>query len=328
VEGRYDQPEDQIIIDPNDPFKDQTPLSAGIVAGKGELAAIVVQPAPTLVGGQLKITPFTNSDGSAFNDTIQVTQGATIDVTHNGVFHQFPVASVTSIFIETGGGNDVVILELSKGTASVTKPSTISGGAGNDNLRGGSGLDQVLGGAGSDSLLGGGGNDLLSGGDGNDYLIGGSPNLLTADGTDQLFGGAGAGDYADYGFRSNGLSLRLDGVANDGATDENDLIGADVEYLLGGRGNDLLVGNAGANLLAGGGGNDTMKGGGGNDQLVASYTKDTKIDSVFGNSGYDYLFIEDKVRDDYNGSLSTDFFRTDINTTTGGPLDVLVPDQT
>jgi hypothetical protein len=70
-----------------------------------------------------------------------------------------------------------------------------------------------------------------------------------------------------------------------------------------------------------------MKGGGGNDQMVASYTKDTAVDNVFGNSGYDYLFLEDKVRDNYNGSLSTDFFRVEANPLTGLPLDVLVPDQ-
>ena len=65
-----------------------------------------------------------------------------------------------------------------------------------------------------------------------------------------------------------------------------------------------------------------------NDQITANYTKDTKVDNVFGNSGFDYLFLEDKVQDNYNGSLGTDFFRLEPNPNTGTPLDVLVPDQT
>ena len=142
-----------------------------------------------------------------------------------------------------------------------------------------------------------------------------------------LQGGTGSGDYADYTFCSNDLKLTLDAVANDGAPGENDLIGADVEYLLGGRGNDLLVGNAGANLIAGGGGADTLKGGGGNDQLMANYTKDSKIDNVFGNGGFDTYFIEDRVRDNYSITPSVVFVRAEVDPNTGLPLDVVVPDQ-
>jgi Ca2+-binding RTX toxin-like protein len=325
VESRYDQFEDFIIIDPSDPFPPDAPIARSTSA----MAAIVAaQPPPVIVGGQLKINGATTSTGAAVNDVVQVTQNAsTIDVTQNGVFSSFAVGSITSVYVDVGGGNDIVILELGNGGSSLTRPASIAGGSGNDTLRGGSGADLISGAAGNDSISGGGGNDILSGGSGNDILIGGSPNLLTVDGKDTFQGGDGAGDYADYGFRTNAVTLRLDGVANDGSGGENDSIGNDVEYLLGGRGNDLIVGNASANFLAGGAGADTLKGGGGNDQLVASYTKDSKIDQVFGNTGYDYLFLEDKVRDDYNGSLATDFFRLEASATTGLPLDVLVADQ-
>jgi len=57
-------------------------------------------------------------------------------------------------------------------------------------------------------------------------------------------------------------------------------------------------------------------------------TKDTKIDNVFGNAGFDSLFMEDRVQDNYNGTLGADFFRLESNPNTGQPLDVLVPDQT
>jgi len=334
VEGRYDQPEDQIIIDPNDPLPDDEeppviPAAPGL-ASAADTASITpsATPQPVIVSGQLRINGHTTSTGGAINDIVQVTQNATtINVTLNGVASSFPVGSVTSVLVDLGGGNDICILEISKGTSSLTRPSTIIGGSGNDTLRGGSGKDLIAGGTGNDSLTGGANDDILSGGAGNDILVGGSPNIFTSDGRDRFEGGDGAGDYADYGFRSNALVLRLDGIANDGAPGENDSILNDVEYVLGGRGADLIVGNAGANLLAGGGGADTLKGGGGNDQLVASYTKDTAVDNVFGNAGYDYLFLEDKVRDNYNGALSTDFFRVEANPLTGLPLDVLVPDQ-
>ena len=329
VEGRYDQPEDSTVVDPNDPFgsgEDPTPAASEFVGPLRDpqlfLATAVV------VGGQLKISGAVTGTGAAVNDVVQVTQNvSTIDVTQNGVLTSFPVGSVTSLLVDLGGGNDTCILELSSGKSSVTRPATITGGSGNDTLRGGSGNDLIAGAAGNDVITGGAGNDTLSGGSGNDVLNGGSPVLTTVDGRDVFQGGDGAGDYVDYSYRTNNLVLKLDGLANDGAAGENDLIGNDVEYVLGGRADDLIVGNALANLLSGGGGADTLKGEGGNDQIVASYTKDTKVDNVFGNAGYDYLFLEDKVRDNYNGTLGTDFFRVEPNPNTGQPLDVLVPDQ-
>ena len=83
----------------------------------------------------------------------------------------------------------------------------------------------------------------------------------------------------------------------------------------------------GANCLSGAGGQDTIKGGGGNDQMIASVTTDLGLfDFVFGNAGYDYLFIEDKIRDNFNAIAGQDFWRTDSNAS-GVPVDVLVADQ-
>jgi Ca2+-binding RTX toxin-like protein len=262
------------------------------------------QPAP--------VPPTTPSCPAGTSAGVECTTGADGGVVIHGTSgDDVIVGSASADVISGGGGADV-----------------IDGGPGADVLKGGGGNDRLAGGAGDDRLTGGGGVDRLVGGDGNDILIGGSPNLFTNDGRDTFQGGKGAGDYADYGFRSDNLTLRLDGIANDGATGEGDQIGNDCEYVIGGRGNDLIVGNSGANFLAGGGGSDVLKGGGGNDQLIANYTKDTRIDNVFGNAGFDYLFLEDRVQDNYNGTLGTDFFRVESNPNTGQPLDVLVPDQT
>lgn len=61
-----------------------------------------------------------------------------------------------------GGGNDLIIAELSGGA--------ISGAAGDDVLIGLGGDDRISGGEGGDYLNGGGGNNILSGGDGPDIF--------------------------------------------------------------------------------------------------------------------------------------------------------------
>ncbi len=324
VEGRYDQVEgDPIIVD--DPFPE--PPEAIMTVAKGTIAAPATAPPVIEPGGLLHILGGTDANGGALNDVIQVTQNATtIDVTINTVTYHFPVASVLKVVVECGAGKDRVLLELSSGKSPLTRPSTVSGGPGNDTLRGGAGVDLIVGGDGNDSLSGGANNDIVQGGNGNDYVSGGSPAIFGHDGVDDLSGGAGAGDYVDYTFRTDKLVVTLDGKANDGVAGENDFLRGDVEGILGGRGDDLLIGNAGANLLSGGAGADTLKGGGGNDNLQAGYTFDTKIDKVFGNLGYDYLYMEDKVRDEYNASASTDFFRLEVGSN-GLALDVLVADQ-
>src|SRR5262249_37205251 len=132
TEGRYDQPEDQIIIPPNDPTGGIPPPVTGFAGGAIVEQPGALTPAPTLVNALLTINGFTDAQGGAINDVVQVTQDATnVNVTHNGQSSSFPVGDVTNISVDVGGGNDVVILELSNGNASVTKPSTIAGGSGN-----------------------------------------------------------------------------------------------------------------------------------------------------------------------------------------------------
>jgi Ca2+-binding RTX toxin-like protein len=74
-------------------------------------------------------------------------------------------------------GNDVILVN-----GSVSLPSVIDAGAGNDFVRAGAGDDIVLGRAGNDVLFGGRGRDLLVGGSGRDLIMGGS-------GDDILIGG-------------------------------------------------------------------------------------------------------------------------------------------
>jgi len=141
-------------------------------------------------------------------------------------------------------------------------------------LDGGAGRDLLEGLNGDDLLIGSLGDDTLNGGHGADSLRGGL-------GTDRLIGGYGYEDVADYSDRAAGVEVSLDGIADDGAGEENDQIDDDVEGVFGGRGDDVIVGSAVANALRGGAGNDTIRGSGGDDLLVGG----PGVDSLIGLVG-------------------------------------------
>jgi Ca2+-binding RTX toxin-like protein len=291
----------------NTQFQTQAPTIVGnFPIGNVMMAASVESISTASVGGgQLKITGTTGVDTITDN-------GTTTTVTLAGsAAVSYASSSFSSFYIDLGAGNDKVTLASSK-------PATILGGGGNDTLTGGSASDLIDGGTGNDNVIGGRGNDDLRGGDGDDVINGGSASTTTDDGKDIISGGLGAGDYVDYGGRTASLTITLDGIANDGS--ELDFIKSDIENVIGGKGNDTIIGNAGANFLTGGAGADILKGGGGNDQLIANKA-DGKIDQVFGNSGNDYLFLQDGVQDTYYAVTGTDFFTPD-KTSTGSALDL------
>lgn len=156
----------------------------------------------------------------------------------------------------------------------------ICGLGGDDTLYGNAGDDILDGGPGDDVLNGDAGNDTLLGGDGDDVLAGGMGN-------DSLAGGAGT-DTASYAEKVVSVTASLDGLANDGASGENDLIGSDIENLTGGTGADTLVGNDDPNMLIGGAGADTLIGGAGDDRLVGGY----QYDVLLGGTGNDTLYAD------------------------------------
>ncbi len=63
------------------------------------------------------------------------------------------------------------------------------------------------------------------------------------------------------------MNVSLDGIANDGEPGENDVLGPDVESVIGSNGNDTLTGNAADNMLVGWDGDDTLDGRGGADVM-------------------------------------------------------------
>lgn len=204
---------------------------------------------------------------------------------------------------------------------------TLTGGAGGDDMTGGAGMDiatyadhtatiradfdyftgdgvngedrigeveHLIGGSGNDLLRGDGAANTIDGGGGNDYLLG---RL----GADVLKGGAGV-DTVDYSDRTQrGVSVRadLDGAPrDDGQPGEQDSLGADIENLVGGAGDDVLGGNSSANRINGDAGDDSIVGGAGDDQLLGSLGDDTFIgglgaDTIKGDDGTDTVSYAD-----------------------------------
>ncbi|MBA3263592.1 MAG: hypothetical protein H0T69_14195 [Thermoleophilaceae bacterium] len=190
----------------------------------------------------------------------------------------------------------------------------LAGSAGNDLLRGFEGNDAGNGGDGNDFVTGGAGNDFFDGGPGNDEL-GSAPvfGLVVPEwGDDRFDGGAGedllrpgpgpaggtpdsdalnGGDGRDvvtYRQRVEDLAIFQDGQANDGAADERDNVGFDVERLEGGTSDDRMVGSAGPNEIDGGPGADVLEGADGADTLDGG-AGDAESDTLHGDAGPDLL---------------------------------------
>ncbi len=109
-------------------------------------------------------------------------------------------------------------------------------------LDGGPAPDQLTGGDGSDTLIGGPGDDTENGGNNQDFF----KEEAAANGADDFVGGGSPYDTLDYGQRSVGVTVDLDGVADDGQpAAENDNAHSDIEIVNGGSGGDTLADNSG-----------------------------------------------------------------------------------
>jgi Ca2+-binding RTX toxin-like protein len=141
-------------------------------------------------------------EGGSGNDTITGTEsGSTLTITNDGSPSSFTIYSASSIFIAGAAGNDSISLD-----STVTLPSVLSGGNGDDTVVGGAGSDYLMGGAlndtlagstGADFLVGGGGSDTLSGGQGNDTVVaglGGGSNVAAGLGANLFVSDQGSAD--------------------------------------------------------------------------------------------------------------------------------------
>lgn len=128
--------------------------------------------------------------GSFGNQDDQVTfqtTGSTTTVRVNGTSEAIDTATLNSIRVFAGQGNDTV------DATNASMGVSIYGGPGNDEIRGSAYHDLLFGGGGNDSIFGADGNDLIRGQAGSDTLRGnkGNDTLEGEDGNDILMGGGG-----------------------------------------------------------------------------------------------------------------------------------------
>ena len=172
----------------------------------------------------------------------------------------------------------------------------IHGDEGDDVVDGGEGDDGVFGEGGSDQITGRGGNDTEDGGPGDDSM-GASAGGIGEDndqGADDVRGGDG-NDSLTLEDHTGGVTIRLDGQANDGAPGEGDNIASDLETITGTSANDVFFGTEGRDTFSGNPGSDEIHGAGGNDELSGG----SGDDRMFGDTG------NDKVQG-YEGSDTVD----------------------
>ena len=216
--------------------------------------------------------------------------------------------NLTRIDADTGDMDDIV-------TSAGLIGATLRGGAGDDVMAGSDGNDALYGDAGIGTISGGLGDYLIGGVgfDTVDYsdrvvsivadldgasddgasgqndrnetdveaITGGSAaDVLDENkGVNTLNGGPGddvlGADSVSYANRTEGLTIKLDGLADDGEAGEADNVHADIENITGGLGDDVIHGSAAANTLFGGPGDDILDGAGGPDVLSGGIGVDT-----------------------------------------------------
>jgi hemolysin type calcium-binding protein len=210
-----------------------------------------------------------------------------------------PVASVQSLILDMGDGNDYADNDLSV-------PAWIYGGFGSDVLIGGNVTDTINGGAGNDGIEGSLGDDVVDGAEGADVV-------------QALYGR----DKVTYAGRSAGVNVSLDDVANDGEAGEGDNIRASIRDVVGGSGSDVLTGSSLDNDLTGGAGDDTLNGGAGNDKLDGG----AGVDVFDAGAGIDDMKARDGVAESIVCGSEADTVEADYNDTANGDCEVVNRDQ-
>ncbi len=233
---------------------------------------------------RLTVTGTTNAD------TIRVSStNATLSALIGGKeIARVPLSSVTSLVVNSLGGNDNVTID-----PNVTLNSQLDGGNGDDQLTGGGGNSTLIGGSGKDTLR-----------RGTNYQAGEGDDKLFFSQGDTLDGGTGNDSaFADEATAAVTLDLtnanlelvqgsRFDDTLDASAvTTAIKLLGKDGnDTLLGGTAHDTLDGGTGSDSLNGGTGADTLTGGVGDDELIAGpATTDGAIDRLSGDAGNDTI---------------------------------------
>jgi Ca2+-binding RTX toxin-like protein len=169
---------------------------------------------------------------------------------------------------------------------------------------------------GDDKLTGALGDDMLWGGAGDDTFL----TLPAIDGNDTYNGEDGTDTFSHAG-RTNDLTVVMDGMTGSGESGETDIVGADIEDLTGGDGDDTLTGNDLNNQIRGGKGDDTLYGLAGDDLFIEEATAEASgNDSYKGGDDIDTVTYEARTADGEGVTLIINGL-PESGRTTGGEID-------
>ena len=245
----------------------------------------------------------TTNDGMAGNfDTMNGGDG-------DDRFNQGATANLGDV-MNGDGGNDTV--DYSARSAAITADFSVvtaTNGASMEvdtfttceNYIGSSGVDTVTGTTGANVIDGRDGNDVINAGDGNDTIVEGGANQVDVAGSggDTIDGGNGVDTVTYEGRTTTGVTVTLDGMANDGETAGSEadnltnterVVGTGLDdSLTGGTGDEVLEGLAGNDALSGLAGNDQLEGGVGMDTFTCGAGDDLIIDPDTNPSNADLM---------------------------------------
>ncbi len=247
--------------------------------------------ADTLTSGYPAGSPV-RLEGALGNDTL--TGGASDDTL---------VGDAGSDVLNGQGGTDTALYPIADAVAvTLNNGAAKDDGGPNDGAPGARdsvSTENVTGGSGPDVLVGDGGPNRIQGGEGDDSVQGGL-------GKDDLSGGDGL-DEVSYEERASSqpVDVSIDGLVNDGAAGEDDVLAPDFEIVAGGSGADRLtataaagvelVGNSGDDELFAPNGSGTVQGGNGDDEITGGDGADV-LDGGLGDDTVDGLGGGDQVR--------------------------------
>lgn len=223
-----------------------------------------------------------------------------------------------------GDGTDLISYDRSSTPVTINMNGAAVSGVSGENDTVETDVENALGGTGNDTITGNGLANVLNGGYGADTIQGlGGDDTLNAsshDLTNDDYSGGDGVDVVTYEAREYfGVSVSLDGVANDGAVQlgEADQVRADVENVVATDYVDQLTGNAAANRLDGGAGADVLDGRGGTDVFVGGSGYDT-VSYAADPVGVD-VFVDGVAND--GGPGENEYVPSDVEKVVGSAHD-------